>query len=69
MHKADPQIVETLKWGVPHFDHNGIVAGMAAFKQHAAYGSGASAWCRKGSGRTQTGCFQKMRNAAWAAGK
>jgi uncharacterized protein YdeI (YjbR/CyaY-like superfamily) len=38
MHKADPRIVESLKWGVPHFEHNGIVAGMAAFKQHAAYG-------------------------------
>jgi hypothetical protein len=38
MHKADPQIVETLKWGVPHFEHAGIIGGMAAFKQHAAYG-------------------------------
>jgi uncharacterized protein YdeI (YjbR/CyaY-like superfamily) len=38
MHKADPQIQETLKWGVPHFEHKGIVAGMAAFKQHAAFG-------------------------------
>jgi uncharacterized protein YdeI (YjbR/CyaY-like superfamily) len=38
MHKADPKIQETMKWGVPHFEHNGIVAGMAAFKQHAAFG-------------------------------
>jgi hypothetical protein len=38
MHKAHPQMVETLKWGVPHFEHQGIVAGMAAFKQHAAFG-------------------------------
>ncbi len=38
MHKASPQIRETLKWGVPHFDHKGIVAGMAAFKAHAAFG-------------------------------
>jgi hypothetical protein len=38
MHKADPKIVETIKWGVPHFEHRGIVAGMAAFKQHVAFG-------------------------------
>lgn len=37
-HKADPEIEETLKWGVPHFDHNGILAGMAAFKQHVSWG-------------------------------
>ena len=38
MHKADPQLAETIKWGVPHFEHEGIVAGMAAFKQHVAFG-------------------------------
>ena len=38
MHKADPKIQETMKWGVPHFEQKGIVAGMAAFKQHAAFG-------------------------------
>jgi uncharacterized protein YdeI (YjbR/CyaY-like superfamily) len=38
MHKADPKVTETLKWGVPHFEHAGIVAGMAAFKQHVAFG-------------------------------
>ena len=38
MHKAYPQIEETIKWGVPNFEHNGIVAMMAAFKQHASFG-------------------------------
>jgi uncharacterized protein YdeI (YjbR/CyaY-like superfamily) len=38
MHKADPAIEETIKWGVPHFEHQGIVASMAAFKQHVAFG-------------------------------
>ena len=38
VHRACPQIEETLKWGVPHFERNGIVANMAAFKQHAAFG-------------------------------
>ena len=38
MHKACPKIEESIKWGVPHFDYKGIVAGMAAFKAHAAFG-------------------------------
>ena len=38
MHKADPKVAETIKWGVPHFEHDGIVAGMAAFKHHVAFG-------------------------------
>lgn len=38
MHKACPQIEETIKWGVPHFEYQGVVAGMAAFKQHASLG-------------------------------
>jgi uncharacterized protein YdeI (YjbR/CyaY-like superfamily) len=38
MHKADPKVAETIKWGVPHFEHDGIVAGMAAFKAHVAFG-------------------------------
>src|SRR4029077_3080715 len=37
-HQACPQIEEKLKWGFPHFEHRGIVAGMAAFKQHVSFG-------------------------------
>ena len=37
-HKGDPEIVETMKWSVPHFDHDGPVAGMAAFKEHVSWG-------------------------------
>lgn len=33
-HRACPQIDETIKWGMPHFDHKGLVAGIAGFKQH-----------------------------------
>jgi uncharacterized protein YdeI (YjbR/CyaY-like superfamily) len=43
MHRACPQIEETIKWGVPHFEYRGIVGNMAAFKQHAAFGF----WSRK----------------------
>jgi uncharacterized protein YdeI (YjbR/CyaY-like superfamily) len=35
-HQADPEIAETLKWGMPAFMHDGIVGGMAAFKAHCA---------------------------------
>jgi uncharacterized protein YdeI (YjbR/CyaY-like superfamily) len=38
MHKACPRIEETIKWGVPHFEYRGVVASMAAFKQHASFG-------------------------------
>jgi hypothetical protein len=37
-HKASPQIEETIKWGFPHFEQQGIVGSMAAFKQHASFG-------------------------------
>jgi uncharacterized protein YdeI (YjbR/CyaY-like superfamily) len=38
VHKASPAIIETIKWGVPCFEHKGIVAMMAAFKQHVSFG-------------------------------
>ena len=37
MHKACPDLLETMKWGAPHFEHEGIVAGMAAFKRHVRF--------------------------------
>jgi uncharacterized protein YdeI (YjbR/CyaY-like superfamily) len=43
MHGACPRIEETIKWGVPHFECRGIVANMAAFRRHAAFGF----WSRK----------------------
>ncbi len=38
VHKAAPDVTETLKWSMPHFDHGGIMCGMAAFKAHVAIG-------------------------------
>lgn len=37
-HKACPKVEETLKWGVPHFEYKGTLAGMAAFRQHMRFG-------------------------------
>jgi uncharacterized protein YdeI (YjbR/CyaY-like superfamily) len=38
VHKACPDIQETMKWSFPHFDFKGTVCSMAAFKQHCAFG-------------------------------
>lgn len=36
VHEGCPDVEETIKWGFPHFMHNGIICSMAAFKQHCA---------------------------------
>lgn len=39
IHKASPQIQETIKWGMPSFENNGtLLCGIAAFKRHAVFG-------------------------------
>ncbi|MSU58246.1 MAG: hypothetical protein EXS35_08705 [Pedosphaera sp.] len=38
VHAGCPGVVETMKWGMPHFDHKGILCGMAAFKAHSSFG-------------------------------
>ena len=37
VHSACPDVEETLKWSMPAFMHHGILCGMAAFKEHAAF--------------------------------
>jgi len=38
IHRGCPEVEETIKWGSPHFDYKGPLAGMAAFKAHCAFG-------------------------------
>jgi uncharacterized protein YdeI (YjbR/CyaY-like superfamily) len=38
VHAACPAAEEDLKWGAPHFMYKGMLCGMAAFKQHCAFG-------------------------------
>lgn len=38
VHKAVPEVTETIKWGMPHFEYQGVLCHMAAFKQHCAFG-------------------------------
>ena len=35
---ACPDVVETMKWGHPSFEYEGILCGMASFKAHCAFG-------------------------------
>lgn len=43
IHSTDAEVEETWKWNSPHFDHEGIMIGLQAFKEHVAV------WFHKGS--------------------
>ncbi len=36
--KANSEVMETIKWGMPFFEYKGPLCNMAAFKQHAVLG-------------------------------
>ncbi|HEX6643294.1 MAG TPA: YdeI/OmpD-associated family protein [Gemmatimonadales bacterium] len=38
VHEACPEVEEAMKWSMPHFMHQGMLAGMAAFKEHCSLG-------------------------------
>ena len=38
VHKACPEVVETIKWGFPNFDYKGVFCSMAGFNQHCSFG-------------------------------
>lgn len=38
VHRACPDVVETIKWGMPSLEYKGPFAGFAAFKQHCVFG-------------------------------
>lgn len=38
IHAACPDVVETIKWRSPSFEHHGLLCGMAAFKKHCTFG-------------------------------
>jgi uncharacterized protein YdeI (YjbR/CyaY-like superfamily) len=38
VHKACPDVVETMKWSSPHFDHKGIMCAMMSFNEHCSFG-------------------------------
>ncbi len=38
VHAGCPEVQETMKWSFPHFDHKGVMCGMAAFQKHCSFG-------------------------------
>ncbi len=38
VHRGCPKVVEDMKWGFPHFLHEGMLCSMASFKAHCAFG-------------------------------
>jgi len=38
VHSACPEVEETVKWGMPHFQYQGMLCGMASFKAHCTFG-------------------------------
>jgi len=50
VHRACPDAVETIKWGMPHFDHHGILCAMASFKEHCTFGFWRGRLLKDGSG-------------------
>jgi len=38
IHAGCPDVVETVKWGMPSFEYKGLLCGLAAFKAHCTFG-------------------------------
>lgn len=38
IHRAFPEVTETIKWNFPNFDFKGSFCRFAAFKEHVAFG-------------------------------
>src|SRR6187455_2457712 len=38
IHKACPEVVESIKWGMPSFEYKGPICHFASFKQHCVFG-------------------------------
>ena len=37
VHAGCPAVVETIKWGQPYFERNGVLCSMAAFRSHCEF--------------------------------
>ena len=60
VHEACPDVQETMKWSVPHFEHRGVLCGMAAFKQHCNIILWKGALIPGGAGRDEKGNFRNV---------
>lgn len=66
VHEACPEVVESIKWGMPSFSHaGGLLCGMAAFRQHASFGFWKHALVvGEGGPRDGMGSYGKMTSLA-----
>lgn len=66
VHAACPGVVETIKWGFPHFEHGGILCSMASFREHCAFGfwKGSLVLGAAASGEQAMGQFGRIRSLA-----
>ena len=62
IHKACPEVGETLKWSMPSFEYKGLLCGFAAFKQHCTFGF----WKQS---LMETDAFPKNRTAMGSFGR
>jgi uncharacterized protein YdeI (YjbR/CyaY-like superfamily) len=69
VHDALPDVEETIKWGFPHFTHNGMLCAMSAFKAHCAFGFWRGAQVVEGAVGGSMGDFGKITSVADLPGK
>ena len=66
VHKACPEIEETIKWGFPHYEYKGLVCNMASFKAHCTFGFWKASLMKDASkflepvGKTAMGHFNRL---------
>jgi uncharacterized protein YdeI (YjbR/CyaY-like superfamily) len=60
VHEACPDVEETIKWSVPHFDYKGPMCNMAAFKAHCAFGLWKASLILDDPGREAMGHFGRI---------
>ncbi len=65
IHSACPEVEESIKWGMPFFSYKGCrLAGMAAFKNHAAFGFWQRRKLATGKEGTAMGQFGKLKSVS-----
>jgi uncharacterized protein YdeI (YjbR/CyaY-like superfamily) len=64
VHEGFPEIEEEIKWGAPAFMHHGIVANMAAFKAHCAFGFWNQAVVSTGKEKEAMGHYGRIASVA-----
>ena len=63
VHRTVPEVTETMKWSTPHFDYKGMFCGIAAFKEHVAFGFWKAGLMKEhlpGAGLSAAGQFGKI---------